>query len=209
MFKKISSYIFLISIIFSSGCVTLNHKPLSPKDSQSIKSVYVNPEIKKSAKMYELTHEQNVAGMALGPVGVLASAALKNHAESTQEFSERNKIDIRNIVYQRWKKQIKNRSGLKLEDKPADTVLITEIPQYGISIPHGFSAEYVPVLTLNAKLVRNNQVIWQESGLVLPLTRGMPRYKMNAILEDPQKLRIMWDKAAEKIINEMLVDINK
>lgn len=159
--------------------------------------------------MYEFASGTQV-GFEFGAVGGLASALINEQAAiPTQKFAEKNGIDIQKIVYQRWRKQLNNQSKFKLATKPSDTVLTTDIARYGISIPHGFSTDYVPILTLNVKLVRNNQTIWQESGLVLPLTSGMPRYKMDAILKDPNKLNVMWDKAAEKIINAMLIDMSK
>lgn len=80
---------------------------------------------------------------------------------------------------------------------------------YGISIPHGFSTDYVPVLAVNAKLVRNNQIIWQDSERFLPLSKGLPRYKMNAIISDPKNLSAMWDKASAIVVNKMINDMNK
>jgi hypothetical protein len=209
MYNKNLICVFLLNIILLSGCATVTHVSLSKQNNQLIKTVYINPEIKKPEQMYEFASGSQL-GAAFGLVGgVVAALANESAAISTQKFAEKNQIDIRKIVYERWMSEVAGKSKFKLVKQPGDAVLTTDIVVYGISIPHGFSTDYVPMLTLNAKLVRNNKIIWQDSERVLPLTGGLPRYKMDQIMNDPKKLYAMWDKASEKIINEMLVDMDK
>lgn len=209
MVKKSFIYIFLFNFVLLSGCATVSHVPLSKHNSQSIKTVYINPEISKPEKMYQFASGSQFP-LVFGALGGIVSGLVNAQAAiSTQKFVEKNNIDIKKIVYQRWVKQINNRSKFKLSNQPSDTILITDIVSYGISIPHGFSTDYVPVLRLNARLVRNNQIIWQDSGCVLPLTSDMPRYKIDQIIKDPKILYAMWDNASDKIINNMLTDMSK
>lgn len=209
MFKTFFIYLSISSSILLSGCATVNHVPLSKDNSHLIKSIYVNPQIAKSKKMYEFVSGAEF-GFAFGAAGGLVSGVANgNAAETMQDWVEKNRIDIRKIVYARWLHQIKDKTNFKLANMPTDTILTTTIEMYGISIPHGFSTDYIPVLVANAKLVRNEQVIWQDTDSVMPFTSGMPRYKMDQILHDPKKLSQMWDKAAEKIINDMLDGMSK
>lgn len=209
MIKKIFIGILFLKIMMLSGCASVNRIPLDKQAAQSIKTVYVSNEIKKPEQMYEFASGSQW-GMAFGVVGgVVSGIANLNAAESTQQFAEKNQIDIKKIVYNRWISQVPEKTKFKLANKPTDAILTTEIVLYGISIPHGFSTDYVPMLTLNAKLVSNNKIVWQDSGRILPLTDGLPRYKMDEITADPKKLYAMWDKASEKMINEMLDNMTK
>lgn len=209
MIKKSFICFLGFNIMLLSGCGIVQHVPLTNNNYNSIKTVYINPEIKKPKMMYEFASGSEL-GFAFGAIGGAISGEINaNSAIATQQYAEKNQIDIRKIVYQQWKNQIIEKTKFKLSNQPADAVLTTNIALYGISIPHGFSSDYVPVLNLNAKLVRKNQIIWQDSEQVLPLTSGMPRYKMDQIINDPKILYKMWDKASEKIINEMLNDMKK
>jgi hypothetical protein len=183
--------------------------PISKENSQSIKTVYLNPQIKKPEKMYDFASGSQV-GMAFGAIGGLVSGmASEKEGESMQQFAESNKIDIRKIITRQWENTIREKSRFKLSNQPNGAVLTTDIIMYGISIPHGLSSDYVPVLAINAKLVRNNQVVWQDSGRVLPMSSGMPRYKLDQIVRDPAKLSEMWNAASGRIIGEMVADLNK
>ncbi len=201
--------VILVSAILLTGCATVSHVPMDKQNSKVIKTVYVNPEIKKPATMYEFASgaQFGLLGGAVG--GLLSGVASAKEAMTTQQFAEKNNIEIQKIVYQRWINQINSNSRFKLSNKNADATLVTDIVLYGISIPHGFSTDYVPVLFINAKLMRDDKIIWQDSEQVSCLANGMPRYKMDQIISDPKKLYAMWDKASEKIINEMLADMNK
>ena len=202
MYKKL--FIFLFMIVFLAGCTTVNHIPLSGDNRQAVQAVYINPEIKKPDTMYEFASGSEY-GMAFGPIGgAISGAANAKAAATTQQFAEANQIDIRNIIYKKWLEEMPKKTSFKLSKQLIDSILTTNITLYGISIPHGFSTDYVPVLAFNANLVRNNQIIWQDSGYVSPLADGMPRYKMAELRNDPKKLYAMWDKASEKIITDML-----
>lgn len=209
MFKKSYICFFALMSLLLSGCASVQHVPLSQQDRQTIKAIYVNPTIKKPKEMYEFASGSEF-GFAFGAVGGLISGiANENAAASTQEFAEKSNINIQKIVYQQWMKQLESNTRFKLITKPSDTILATEITLYGISIPHGFSTDYIPVLAVNATLTHKQKIIWQDSERVMPGTSGMPRYKMDEILNDPKKLYIMWDKASEKVMNEFITDMNK
>lgn len=106
--------------------------------------------------------------------------------------------------------QIPAKTKFKLASKPTDTILSAEIVSYGIATPGGFSTDYQPTLIIDAKLVRNNKIIWQDRGSVQAIIMSdSPKYKMDEIIADPKKLYAMWDKASEKVINEMLDNMTR
>ena len=97
----------------------------------------------------------------------------------------------------------------KKSEKNADAELTTNIVMYGISIPHGFSTDYVPVLSINSKLTYKNQVVWQDSSMVLPLSSGLPHHQYKEMISDPAILTKMWNVAAEKSVHDLVADITK
>jgi hypothetical protein len=206
--KKFYIIILLLNFLFLSACATVKPVPMTKENRQTIKTVYVDPKIKKPDQMYEMAAGASV-GYGFGLVGAIVAGAVNgNAAEKTQTFAEKNNINIQNIVYKKWQDQLNSKHTFKLTNSPNDAVLITEIENYGISVPHGFSNSYVPVLALNAKLVRNNQVIWQNREYITTLADGLPKYKMDEILKDPKKLYAMWDQASDRIINKLVTDMN-
>lgn len=115
-------------------------------------------------------------GSLLGIAGMVAAAGLSEQEGNTlQSLAERNNIDISNIIYKQWIKQLKEKSSIKVTDQSPDVQLVNEILIYGISVPYGFSTTYVPVLRVHAQLIQNNKVIWQDTEHVFPSSKGMPR----------------------------------
>jgi hypothetical protein len=205
--KKFLFFIFLFNVFLLSGCTSLPHIPLSAQNSRSIKTIYVNPQIKKPKEMYEFVSGAQV-GLMFGLAGGMISAVVNEEsAASMKQFVEKNGIDIRQIVYQAWLNEINKKSKFKLNNKQgANAVLITNIILYGITIPNGFSTDYIPILTLNAKLIRHQQILWQDTEIS---DHNTTRYKMDQILHHPETLKRMWDEAAEKTISKLLRDMNK
>ena len=194
--------------VFLSSCAMVSHVPMSQENKKNIHSVYVNPSIKKPKEMYNFASGAEF-GVAFGAVGgLIAGAASEKQGTSIQAVAEKNRIDIRNIVYNQWREQLAEKSRLKVVSSPDAPELTADIVMYGFSIPHGFSSDYVPVLAINAKLTNHHQVIWQDSGRVHPMSSGMPRYKLKEIMQDPKKMQMMWNKAAETIIQGMVKDMD-
>jgi hypothetical protein len=207
--KKIVT-ILTISTSLLTACQTVPHVPMNKQDRAVIKSVYIKPEMKTPEKMFEYRNSNAIAPALLGPVGVtLAYKASQDAATSLKATLDKQNIDIRKIVYRQWNKQLSNDHVFKIANSSDDTVLTTDIISYGLTIRHGFTSDYVPALGLNAKLTKNNKVLWQDSEILLPLTSGLPRYKMEQILSNPNNVAIMWDKAAEHLVAKMIVDMNK
>lgn len=200
MIKKIFYCLMVLSFTVLSGCAA-TPIALSQQNSRLIHTVYINPHMKKPEKMYTfLIGDQ---------FGLLSSAIARSVTHFGEQFVEENHIDIKNIIHQQWAKQLRQKTQFNLSPSSGDTNLITEITMYGISIPHGYSTEYVPVLSMNAWLENKGVIIWRDSGSITVLSSGLPRYKMGEIYDDPKNLSLMWDKAAEKIINKMLSKLNK
>jgi hypothetical protein len=196
--------LFMTSLV---GCATVSHVPMSQQNKVAIKKIHVNPEIKKPEAMYDFASGAQ-AGFAFGPLGGIVSAEVsQKEAKIVQTYAEKNNIDISKIIYKQWQAELLNKSNFQLTESKNAPQLITDIVVYGISIPHGFTNYYVPVLRVNAKLMNDNKIVWQDSDSVSLLASDVPRYKFEEIMSDPAKLQAMWSKASEKIVLDMIKDM--
>lgn len=204
--KKIISACFLISCaILLVGCS--QKIPLSENDSQQLKSIYVNPDIKKPTSISHKGKAQATVGTSVGVVGLLVSAAIDHHDSEAVTHLSKN-IDINKIVCDEWKKKLAEK-GYK-EKQGADVVLVTEISDYGLSVSDIFTKTYRPILSIKAKLIKNNRVIWQDSDQFDPsLDNSLPQYNLEEIKQNPNYIYVMLDKEAERIITRMLDNMKK
>lgn len=190
-----------MSCIFLASCSTTNNHVSSLQGQKQIKTVYINPDIQKPNNIYGAETRTKLKSFYQGMTTGFVTNTTANTADT---LAKNNEIDIRNIVYQKWNTQLATNPSIKLTHlSSTDTVLITSIDTYGVGIPLGLSNKYMPVLALNARLIKNNRVIWQMSERIYPLTKGMPNYSMDDIRRDPTKLYAMWDKASEKLVQNM------
>lgn len=199
----IKKAIFILFSILLNGCV---HIPMDKQEQQSIKSVYINPTIKKPDKAYEFRNGDEFGLIAIAARHAIDSANGQN--ESMKTLADKNHIDISQIVYQAWKNQLSN-SQYQTSNGPSDVTLSTEIKQYGISTPPYFSNSYVPVLVIESKLIKHNKVIWQDRESVNVFADKLPKYQMYEIFLEPNNLKIMWSKAADLAVTKMMADIRK
>lgn len=201
MNKTYRCIITMLSFILLFGCAT--HIPLSSINGNKIKTISLNKKMYKPREIYYLA-----SGVELGLIGSVVALS-QNLPEKLQNYAEKNKISIEDIINKQWQNQINSTTKFKIKDDHADAVLNTEIIMYGISIRRGFSTDYVPILSINAKLVQQGKVVWEHHGAALCLTDGLPRYKIDEIMGNPAVLRNMWNKASEITIHNMLADISK
>jgi hypothetical protein len=202
---------FLLTICFLSGCaaVTIKSIPLSKENRKLIKTVYIDPEIKQPQEISIITRGYE-AGSHFGLVGFFISESVSRRPvlDSIHKIVDKNNIDIKKIIYQKWLNQIKNKTNFKISNQLSDTSLMTEISAYGIRDESVFSENYIPILAVNSKLIRNKQTIWQQTMYITGNGR-VEKYKIDEILTDPRKLYSMWDVAADEIVIGMLDDMKK
>ena len=206
MFKGTLSVIALSCFLLLAGCAT--HIPLSKENSQNIKTVWVNPEIKKPDQMFEHTSASDYGFVVGGLIGELAAAAGDTQSARTIQLSaEKNNIDIRKIVYQQWIEQIGKKSKFKLSNQlHSDAQLISEIKIYGVTNAGAYSRRYVGTLTLHAQLVRANAVVWEDTEYS-KVTSDTHKYKFAEIMNDSAKLSVIWNQAAENAVSKLIANL--
>lgn len=136
-------------------------------------------------------------GLAAGKV-----SGLKTENEMRSLIAKN--VNVTDIVYKQWADQLK-RANFNLK-RPEDAILEIEVSRYGFMVPNVFTNKYYPILYLEARLLRNKKIIWQDGEIMdgFIATKDIPRYDFDEIKKDPKKLQAMLDKAAEKVILTMI-----
>lgn len=198
MLKKI--LILFLSIIFT-GCT---HITMNKQEKQSIKKIYINPEISQPEIMTYYTFDEDAI---LGPFNISFNIA---RGDELKKLAEENNIDIKKIIYSEFKKKLIIKNNLKIAKSPVNNpILKINILIYGISIPKMLSNDFIPLLTVQANLMKNDKVIWQDSESAPIFGGNLPRYKMQDILNRPKNLYVMWEQAADDVVNKLLADMGE
>lgn len=200
--------IILLLIILNfllNGCVTTI--PLSDANKQMIHAVSIDNNVNVPKEMYFFGGGSQLAmfvpGGAIG--GAITGAINASKGDSMQKLIEANHIYIDQIVKNQFEQQIKNNSNLKLvSQQNADAIFMINIKSYGFSISNGFSVKLKPVLSLQASLVKQNQIIWQDSYYIDPLASGMPSYRMHDLQQNPDLVYQAWNEAAQKAVTHII-----
>lgn len=193
---KRSVIFFLLSVVLLSGCAKTIQ--MSQNDRERIKTVSVKEEITLPPHMYYFGHGQSL-GLLFGLIGgaIAGSSALKTGDEIAL-FAKENGIHIERIVQEEFTNQLASSGKFGLSDQAGvDAELQMDIIVYGISIPHGFSKKFIPVLKVEAKLIDLlGTVVWQDNDYVFG--SHLPGFTLEEISENPEHLRESWEAAARQ-----------
>lgn len=197
MFVIIRSSILIYLVMLMTGCAST--QALSPQDKQQLRSFTVNEKIIYPGQAYYMGPGYGllIAGGAVS--GVIEGTIAANKGAQLAEFATRNHIAIDQIVKEQLVHEIEKNTKLRMVKQNADAELKISISQYGFSIPTSYNFSVVPVLSVNAELVKNNQVIWKNNYSVRPLFSGMNSYSSKEVFNDPVKVKAAWTAAAQKV----------
>lgn len=207
--KIIKLTCFIISLILLQGCATTT--PLSAENRQSLHTITLDTTITKPKEIYILNNNQNNM-MAFGGIigGIIATSEGQNTSQQLATLADKNRIVIDKIVREELISQLKQQKQYRYQAKgPADAILVVEIKLYGLTIPHGFTSELVPIIHLQGKLLKNEKIIWQSTVHSSVLnSQDLPHHKWDEIMLHPKYLVEMWQVAASKMVREMLSKLN-
>ncbi len=196
----------LTTCISLSGCATTIN--LTPQERSKIKKVVISSKVTKPKSMYMMEPGTSV-GMMFGLIGgMIAGAANESAATRFETYLTKNNIHIKNIARNEFVSAFRKYHPFRLVQTHGDATVYLRIKQYGLSVPTGFSSYLKPTLVLQAYMVKNKKVIWQNEAKVLPLTGGMPEYMFQPLMKDPNKVRSMWRAAAKKISDELVKSLS-
>lgn len=204
---KVRNYLAFacVSAVFLlSGCVSTTS--LSMQDRQSIHTVMVDKNISVPKDIYIYGPNEALPLAAGGLIGGLMSApAAKNDQRDMQQLVSDNHINIGQIVRNQFINQINSSTGMKVNNRGyVDANLVIAIKLYGVTVTNPFSSVVVPLLSFDAKLIRNNQMVWEGHNLAKSLDKSLPRYTMQQIQDNPQYLYQMWNFVAQELVGDMV-----
>ena len=128
-------------------------------------------------------------------------------AQMLQKVLEKNHIDIRKKVYNRFQAGIKNHSLVngKLVPKGGDAVFELEIYTFGLYASGPFSSKMEPDLGVRATLKdRSGKKIWTNFSYVTALNFKGYEYTLDEYVKDPAKLNSAYDAAVAKAITTII-----
>jgi hypothetical protein len=200
--KLITALCFTSTIL--TGCSTIT--PMSPETKQSVHTVSVDNNINVAKTMYYLPPSAYLPIAFGGLIGAAVTA--DSTAKGEEELRNKaisNHVLIDQIVRDQFIKEINAHDTFKLvTNKNSDATLIIAIPSYGISIPSGFSTQLSPIVTIDAKLIRNGNVIWSYKTTNALALSGVPRYTLDEINKNPLLLKEMWTAEANILVSKMV-----
>jgi len=184
-----------------AGCAPAPQK-LSSADRRTIQLAHVSSDIPKPPEPHYLGPGGG-AGLMFGALGAIISepsrAAGRN---SFRDFLEQNDIVIERIVREEFSAALRASGKLLLADKPepgAATINLV-IRLYGLSIPHGFSSELVPVLSVECTMVDpTGKPVWSASDRLLTLGNPVGARPGEQLRNDPKAVEGAFRAAARHI----------
>ena len=194
----------LLALLALGGCASV--QPISDADRKAITSVTINPSVTKAPDIYYFGPGMT-AGLMFGAVGaIIAAPAMERSRKSFQEYTDKHGISLERIVLEEVEGALRRagRMPLAAQPGPGAAVLHVAIPQWGFSVPHGFSGMLVPVLQIRCELKdAQGKLVWSSSERVLPLGNPVEPLSPDAVRNDPKAMEAAWRGAARHIAAEI------
>lgn len=208
MKRKISWVLFCsFTLSMISGCATTVR--LSAANRQAIHTISVNNDVTVPKEMQFFGDGEQVAMLLPGGLigGVIACGMAEQKAAQIKKFADANNVHIDQIVRDQFIQQIKSSTHLTITNNPADADLRINVRRYGLSVPTAYSIGLVPVLSLEASLVRQGKIVWESDYYVDPMFGGMPKYNSKDIENNATTLYQAWNLAAAKAVQHIITTI--
>ena len=198
--------LLLISLsVALSGCASI--QKMSLEDRQRLQTISVNPVVEKAPEMYYLGPGSGF-GMMFGAIGgAITAAASIAPGKALREFAERNNIFIDKIVFEEVNNALHQSGKFAIAESATESSAILNISVYvyGFSIPHGFSSNLVPVVSIRCTLVdKSGKTIWRANDRVLPLGNPAEAVSQDDIKKNPRLIEDGWRIASRFIIETMV-----
>ncbi len=197
--------IFVITLLLLGGCATTERVAMKP--DVFIEQLTIEENIQTADEFYYIGPGFGV-GMLFGAVGgAVAGADSASKTDQLKAFAKEHNILIDEIVRNSFISAI-NQTGEIAVSENTDTRLKINVKQYGLSIPHGFSGNLVPVLLVEAEIFSNaGTVLWRDSSHILPLGNPAQPFKLEELKDNPNLLRDAWEAAAYKAATDLIAKL--
>ena len=202
-FARIRTFL-LLALLMLGGCASV--QPISDADRKAVTSVAISPSVTKAPDMYYLGPGMT-AGLMFGAVGALVAApAMERSRKAFEEYTAKHGISLERIVLEEVEGALRRAGKMPLgaQSGPGAAVLHVAVPQWGFSVPHGFSGMLVPILYIRCELKdAQGKLLWSSSERVLPLGNPVEALTPEAVRSDPKAMADAWRGAARHIAAEI------
>lgn len=200
--------LFLVTILSGlvAACGVANN--MDSATYSSIKSFSVSTVVKGGQVTRVYGAGENAAIALGGVIGAAASTDSEmSKTQMLQKVLEKNHIDIRKKVYDRFRYGIRDNSLVsgKLVSQGGDAVFELEIYTFGLYASGPFSSKMEPDLGVRATLKdRSGKKIWTNFSYVTALNFKGYEYTLEEYVKDPAKLDSAYDAAVAKAITTII-----
>jgi len=206
---------------FLVGCAT--SQGLTEKDRSKIANISLDPNVARPKDMFFLDQGNalafslaaggGAAGAAVGGVkGVAVGAGVGAAGESFQspqsagqlllQNAERQGVLIEKITLEELASAIRSAGRIPIAEAASTgtAVLVLSIQQFGFSVPHSFSSDVVPLLSIKCELKdETGRVIWSASDRLLPLGNPVKPISIKDMYPNPKAMEDAWREAARAV----------
>lgn len=194
----------LLSLLLAAllaGCAPAPQK-MSSADRKAIQTVHINGNVAKPPEPFYLGPGGGF-GLAFGAIGaIVTEPGRASGRDSLRDFLAKNGIVIERIVLEEVSAALRASGKLQLADRPepgAATISVA-IKQYGLSIPHGFSSNLVPVLSVECAMVdAAGKTVWSAADRILPLGNPVEGRPAEQLRNDPRAIESVLRAAAKHV----------
>jgi len=162
--------VVLISALLA-GCAPVTQK-MSDADRKAVRVANINPNVTKPPEPYYLGPGGGI-GLAFGALGAIVTEPGRAAGRSSlAEFLDRNGVSIERIALEELGAALRASGKLQIADRaePGAATISIVIKLYGLSIPHGFSSNLVPVLQMECAMVdAGGKTVWSAGDRLLSL----------------------------------------
>ena len=202
----------LLAVLFAAlvaGCAPAPQK-LSSADRRTIQLAYVSGKIPKPPEPYYLGPGSG-GGLMFGALGaIITEPSRQAGRNSFSDFLEKNDIVIERIVLEEFSAALRASGKLLLADKPepgAATINLA-IKLYGLSIPHGFSSNLVPVLSVECNMAdASGKTVWSASDRLLSLGNPVEARPGEQLRNDPRAVEGVLRAAAKHVAASIVKEL--
>jgi len=200
----------LTLMLILSGCATTIS--LKPSVRQQIHSVSISKIVTPAKNMYMDAPGADV-GAAFGIVGEIARESIDGVAISDyQRAAKKYHIHLKTIVRNEFIQAFKQQHPFQLKNKNADAELFLYIKQYGYEvggISGTFSGSVRPVLKVQALMVRDKKIVWQQDVSTGAAISDMPTKDMHAIFSNKKLINQLWSVAAREVSQQLVAKLDE
>jgi hypothetical protein len=147
-----------------------------------------------------------------GIVGALVGEIMAGDPKAVLRATlAKNEIDIGALAADEFARQVQSAGVFeKLVPTGGESVIRLEVVQWGLIKEVGFGSEPKPICAERGKLVKaDGTVAWENYYFITAMNGETPSATFEAFIENPQRLREAFTKAAEVVTRALVEDLRR